>query len=154
MFSFCSLILGPQNPLPYPTKSPMCGPGGAGACRPEDRGSTGSQKHLSMPLPLYCNPPGTALTSAPGGVEKRCLNEWRCSCVCGVRAWVCFSLPLNTPFWVWIATHGGCTTTSSVPPPLQSPHMKSLTWLNVSSSHPDIAARSSRLTPQKRCPSP
>lgn len=54
-------------PLPPPPQIPLvCGPGGAGACRPEDRGSAGSQKHLSMPLPLYCNPPGTALNSAPG----------------------------------------------------------------------------------------
>lgn len=41
----------------------------------------------------------------------------------------------------WPYQHGGCTTTSSVPPPLQPsptpPHTKKpLTWLNVSSSRP------------------
>lgn len=36
----------------------------------------------------------------------------------------------------WPYQHGGCTTTSSVLPPLQSPHMISLTWLNASSFPP------------------
>lgn len=56
----------------------------------------------------------------------------------------------------WPYQHGGCTTTSSVLPPLQSPHMISLTWLNAFSfppppPPPDLAASSPRLAPQKRC---
>lgn len=42
----------------------------------------------------------------------------------------------------WPYQHDGCTTTSSV---LQFPHMKSLTWLNVSSCHPNSVAKSPRL---------
>lgn len=61
---YVSLLLShpwAATPLPLSPQIPLvCGPGGAGACCPEDRGSAGSQKHLSMPLPLYCNPPGTA----------------------------------------------------------------------------------------------
>lgn len=59
----------PQLPsFPEPSHY-TCGPGGAGACSPEDRGSAGSQKHLSVPLPLYPKAPGTALNSAPGASE-------------------------------------------------------------------------------------
>lgn len=121
MFSLCSLILGPQppplhlniNPLP-PTSFPRlaCGPGGAGACRPEDRGSAGSQKHLSVPFPLQCNPPGTALSQpAPAVCVCGCVHlEWMITekqvCIsahvhsCSMRDCfsACQSLPLNTPF--------------------------------------------------------
>ena len=78
VFSLCSLILGPQPPpqIPNPPHTHMCGPGGAGACCPEDRGSAGSQKHLSVPLPLHCNPAGTALSSAPAV----CKCAWMCVC--------------------------------------------------------------------------
>lgn len=98
-FPLCSLNLGPQSSLspwthsvlprtPPPIPRPhTCGPGGAGACSPEDRGSAGSQKHLSVPLPLCPRAPGTALNSAAGASEcvfkerrresgpPRCLNE-------------------------------------------------------------------------------
>lgn len=78
-FPFCSLNLGPQSSLSPRTHSILprtsrprphtCGPGGAGACSPEDRGSAGSQKHLSVPFPLCPRAPGTALNSAPGASE-------------------------------------------------------------------------------------
>lgn len=132
----------------------VCGPGGAGACCPEDRGSAGSQKHLSVPPPLHCNPPGTALSPAPAVRKFVCRRKdasWMSDYGkagahdCSVRAWVCLSLPipslkhtiLSVTVNSWPYQHGGCTTTSAVLPPLQSPHMKSLTWLNASSSHPD-----------------
>lgn len=127
-FPLCSLNFWGCNPPFFPKPSPLppsypapphtCGPGGAGACSPEDRGSAGSQKHLSVPFPLCPNAPGTALNSAPGASEcvfkeRRLeknpkLPEWsrRGSECCAVRAWVCFSLPLNTPLWVWLQTHG------------------------------------------------
>lgn len=145
-----------------PSKIPfLCGPGGAGARCPEDRSSAGSQNHLSMPLPLFCNPPGTALTSAPGvcerdcvcvclcvGVQEKQMFKWlimqkRVSCVCmsvfqPARKHTILSVAVNS----WPYQHDGCTTTSSV---LQFPHVKLLTWLNVSSCYPDSAAKSPRL---------
>lgn len=94
------------------------------------------------------------------------LNEWlrKSVCVrdarardCSVRAWVCLSLPIPPPKPTilsvtvnsWPYQHGGCTTTSAVLPPLQSPHAKSLTWLP-----PRLAANSSRLTPQEQSAAP
>lgn len=130
----------PTNPSKIPF---VCGPGGAGARCPEDRSSAGSQKHLSMPLPLYCNPPGTALTSAPGvcksvcvcvreSVEEKQVFEWVIMKECA--RCVCMSVfqpaPKHTVLSVavssWPDLHDGCPTTSSV---LQFPHIKSLTWL-------------------------
>lgn len=92
-FPLCSLNFWGCNPppsiLPDPPPPPTpytCGPGGAGACSPEDRGSAGSQKHLSVPFPLCPKAPGTALNSAPVASEcvfterrlentPECLNE-------------------------------------------------------------------------------
>lgn len=106
-----------RNPLLYPptfinpTLLPtlVCGPGGAGACRPEDRGSAGCQKHLSVPFPLHCNPPGTALSQpAPAVCVCGCVHlEWMITekqvCISAhvrsfsVRAWVFLSLPIPPP---------------------------------------------------------
>ena len=169
MFSLCSLILGPQPPPPPPPASltleihpppsqpPLdCGPGGAGACCPEDRGSAGSQKHLSVPLPLHCKPPGTALSQPAPALcaYVRVLATAVCACVCvheSVSA--CLPLSLNTPSWVWLWTHGLINMAAAPPHPqsrhLFSPHIWNLllTWLNASRSHPRLAASSSRLTP-------
>ncbi len=172
MFSLCSLILGPQPPslTPWnPSKSPrphlVCGPGGAGACCPEDRGSAGSQKHLSVPLPLHCNPPGTALSPAPA--VRKCVCGCVCVCVCkrkGAswvsdygRAGVCKMHVCATVVCVHECVsaclfpprpqthHSECDCELMVAAPLHPqprhlfspPHIMSLTWLNASSSHPD-----------------
>lgn len=114
-FPFALSSLG-RHPPPLPLKfgPHVCGQGGAGACCPEDRGSAGSQKHLSVPLPLHCNPPGTALSQPAPAVCKcvwlrafvRCIligwmNEKQvCLTVVCVHECVsaCLSFPLNTPF--------------------------------------------------------
>lgn len=119
----------PPTPPPNPPTPHVCGPGGAGACCPEDRGSAGSQKHLSVPLPLHCNPAGTALSSAPAVCKcvRMCVCErrdaWTTDCSeAGVRVHecvpACLSLsPEHTILSVtvnsWPYQHGGCTSTSS-----------------------------------------
>lgn len=157
LFSLCSLILGPQPSFPScenhePPKTPhllhVCGPGGAGACCPEDRGTAGSQNDLSVPLPLHCNPPGTALSPAPA--VRMCV--WMCvwqdaSWLSGSRkagvcewAWVCLSLPppplkhtiLSVTVSSWWLHLYICSPASSSAPPYEA-----LTWLNAPSSHPD-----------------
>ena len=150
VFSLCSLILGPQypptTPPPYPPPH-VCGPGGAGACCPEDRGSAGSQKHLSVPLPLHCYPAGTALSSAPAvckcvrmcvrvrGKTLERLIAVKQVCVCMSVSQPAYPSPLDTPFWVWLWTHGRINMVAAPlhPQPSSVPlHAKSLTWLDVS----------------------
>ena len=145
MFSLCSLILGPQLPFPYPKTPLVCGPGGAGTCCPEDRGSAGSQKHLSMSLPLYCNPPGTALSSSVckcvGKRKEAWMSDYTGVCVQRVCMSVFQPAPKHTILSVTHDQRGGCTTALSVLPTFQPPHMKTLTWLKASSSHPWFSSK-------------
>ncbi len=84
---------------PFLPSTLPCGPGGAGARSPEDRGSTGSQKHLSEPHFVHCVPSGTAL-SQPAPVWV-CVSKHEC---------VWYPLLNRAPWlhpwvWVWIPTH-------------------------------------------------
>lgn len=112
---------------PFPPPTLPCGPGGAGARSPEDRGSTGSQKHLSEPYFVHCVPSGTALNQpAPVCVSARvcvCVQARVCVCVCmQYTPWTeppdctlgyeCEYLPINylTILWTWHLTLPGSLT--------------------------------------------
>lgn len=132
-------LLPPTSILPRTLPPHTCGPGGAGACSPEDRGSAGSQKHLSVPFPLCPKAPGTALNSAPGASEcvskerrlgktPNCLNEADVQRVlCRARMSVFQPAPKHTVVSLtansWPSRHGGCTTTSSVLPTSKNPSL-------------------------------
>lgn len=89
---------------PFPPRTLPCGPGGAGARSPEDRGSTGSQKHLSEPYFVHCVPSGTALNQpAPVCVSVRLCVQAR---VCVYAIYSLNWAPWLHPWvWVWVPTH-------------------------------------------------
>lgn len=161
-------LLSPTSILPRPTPPTprTCGPGGAGACSPEDRGSTGSQKHLSVPFPLCPKAPGTALNSASECVFKerrldntpKCLNEADVQRVlCRARMSVFQPAPKHTVVSVtansWPSRHPqSCQHRKVLPLPRPDPTQpttKTLTWLLVSFSP---TASSSSAAPSQLLP--